>query len=263
MREKIPCTVGILTYNNENTIKRALESVKDFEEIIICDGGSTDKTLMIADSYGARVLKQDDIYKDETGKLFDYSGPRNQMLEAATLEWFAFLDSDEEFTIELVDEIYNVIKSNSDISVYRLHRKFVYEKEVVTCSVGYPNFQVRLFRKDAVKNFIKPIHERIDYNSEQKVGDLKSNLLVPLEMSAIELQEKWRHYLKIQISCSSKSRFRRVYVSLFNIIKYSLVYSVRLVSCRLFVRGKKLPLSLEWVWFWQHYESLRINLLSK
>ena len=42
--DRIPCTVGIITHNNEATIERALESVKEFAEIIVCDGASTEKT---------------------------------------------------------------------------------------------------------------------------------------------------------------------------------------------------------------------------
>ena len=40
--EKINCSVGILTFNSEETLLKCLESVSDFSEIIICDGGNTD-----------------------------------------------------------------------------------------------------------------------------------------------------------------------------------------------------------------------------
>jgi glycosyltransferase involved in cell wall biosynthesis len=51
--EKIRCSVGILTYNSGKNLRRALESVKNFSNIIIADGGSTDDTLQIAAEYGA------------------------------------------------------------------------------------------------------------------------------------------------------------------------------------------------------------------
>ena len=56
--EKIACTVEILTWNSEKTLKACLESVKDFDDIIILDGNSTDKTLEIANNYRARIIKQ-------------------------------------------------------------------------------------------------------------------------------------------------------------------------------------------------------------
>ena len=55
----IPCTVGILTFNNEATLNRALDSVEGFAEVIISDGGSTDETLSIARSRGVQILSQD------------------------------------------------------------------------------------------------------------------------------------------------------------------------------------------------------------
>ena len=48
---KLPCTVAILTFNSGKSLKRALESVKDFEDILICDGGSTDDTVEIARAF--------------------------------------------------------------------------------------------------------------------------------------------------------------------------------------------------------------------
>tara|TARA_Y100001935_G_scaffold253378_1_gene259446 strand:+ start:1046 stop:1237 length:192 start_codon:yes stop_codon:yes gene_type:complete len=56
--KKIDCTVGILTYNCGDVLKNALESVSFCSEIIICDGGSTDNTLSVAEEYGCRVIKQ-------------------------------------------------------------------------------------------------------------------------------------------------------------------------------------------------------------
>ncbi|MBI2603994.1 MAG: glycosyltransferase, partial [Candidatus Harrisonbacteria bacterium] len=59
-RNKIPCSVGVLTLNSAKTLARCLESFKDFAEIIVCDGNSTDDTVAIAKKYGAKVVKQYD-----------------------------------------------------------------------------------------------------------------------------------------------------------------------------------------------------------
>ena len=65
----IHATVGILTFNSAQTLERALESVKDLAEIIICDGGSTDATREIALKYGARIIDQDKKFKNPNGSL--------------------------------------------------------------------------------------------------------------------------------------------------------------------------------------------------
>ena len=66
MKEKIPCSVSILTLNSANGLRACLESLKDFGEIIICDGNSTDDTRDIARSFGAKVIKQYDTDEPET-----------------------------------------------------------------------------------------------------------------------------------------------------------------------------------------------------
>ena len=63
---KIPASVGILTLNSAKEIPRAFESIKDFDDIYICDGNSTDGTQDIARSFGARIVKQFDT--DEIGR---------------------------------------------------------------------------------------------------------------------------------------------------------------------------------------------------
>ena len=56
-KERINATVGILTFNSGKVLRRALESVSDFDDILLCDGGSTDDTLEIARAVGARVMQ--------------------------------------------------------------------------------------------------------------------------------------------------------------------------------------------------------------
>ena len=85
----IPCTVGILTKNSGLSLRRTLESVKDFLEIIICDGGSTDDTIAIAREYGARIVPQNKEFLDTDGYIQDFSAVRNQTLAAATFDWYS------------------------------------------------------------------------------------------------------------------------------------------------------------------------------
>ncbi|MBU6323773.1 glycosyltransferase, partial [Patescibacteria group bacterium] len=96
MHDKIPCSVEIVTRNSGATLRRALESVKDFAEVLVVDGGSTDDTLAIAHEYGAKIILQDPAFLDGEGRIADFSGVRNQGLAAAREPWFFFLDSDEE-----------------------------------------------------------------------------------------------------------------------------------------------------------------------
>ena len=76
--------------NEEKNLPHSLESIKNqVDEIIIVDTGSTDKTLEIAESYGAKIIK--------TPWNDDFSTPRNMAIDAAVGDWIIFLDADEYF----------------------------------------------------------------------------------------------------------------------------------------------------------------------
>uniref|UniRef100_UPI003F6A50B3 glycosyltransferase n=1 Tax=Helicobacter typhlonius TaxID=76936 RepID=UPI003F6A50B3 len=49
--DTLPISVTILVKNAQDTIKECLESLKNFDEIILLDNGSTDKTLEIARNF--------------------------------------------------------------------------------------------------------------------------------------------------------------------------------------------------------------------
>lgn len=88
MKSQIELSLVMIVKNEERTLARCLESVKDLvDEMIIVDTGSTDKTIDIATSYGAKLF-----YFDWVG---DFSVARNFALSKANGEWRLVLDADE------------------------------------------------------------------------------------------------------------------------------------------------------------------------
>ena len=76
--------------NEEKNLPRSLDSLKSqVDEIVIVDTGSTDRTIEIAESYGAKIIEIP--WKD------DFSTPRNMAIDAAAGDWIIFLDADEYF----------------------------------------------------------------------------------------------------------------------------------------------------------------------
>ena len=83
----------MIVKNEESCLGRCLKSARDFvDEIIVVDTGSTDRTVAIAESYGAR------IYRHPWEN--DFSKHRNQSLAYATGDWVLQLDADEELFVE-------------------------------------------------------------------------------------------------------------------------------------------------------------------
>jgi glycosyltransferase involved in cell wall biosynthesis len=92
----VTLSVVIITFNEEANLPRTLESVKWAEEIIVVDSGSTDRTVEIARTYGAKVFVE--LWKG-------FAAQKNSALEKATGDWVLSLDADEEVSAELAAEI--------------------------------------------------------------------------------------------------------------------------------------------------------------
>ncbi len=255
---KIPCTIAILTKDNEATIGQAIESANAFDECLICDGGSSDRTHDIARASLARIIDQDSRFKDATGRISDFSGVHNQMLEASTHDWHFYLDSDELMTPELVEEIRSIVSANKP-GAWWVNRKYSLEGETVMCAATYPTRQMRFFHKSAVTGFIKPIHERINPKPDASIGTTRNFMLVPVSPDPKVWREKWQHYIALEVARRGTISFWDwVRVCMEN-AKVSLLYGFRLVRNAFFCGGARMPFALEWerhVYHWNLCKAL-------
>jgi len=97
----VTLSVVLITYNEENNLARTLESVKPLVrdgqgEIIVVDSGSTDHTVEIAKSFGAKVFVE--AWKG-------YAAQKNSAIEKAAGDWILSLDADEEISPDLAAHI--------------------------------------------------------------------------------------------------------------------------------------------------------------
>lgn len=92
-------SVIVLTKNEEAGLGNTLDRLRDFEEVIVVDSLSEDRTVEIAESYGARVVNF-----DWNG---DYPKKKQWALEStgATNKWILLLDADEFPSASLVNEL--------------------------------------------------------------------------------------------------------------------------------------------------------------
>jgi glycosyltransferase involved in cell wall biosynthesis len=243
---KIECAVGILTFNSARTLKETLESVKNFGEIIVCDGGSTDDTLALARAFGAKVIVQDSQYKSADNKIVDFSGVRNQMLAQAGLEWFFYLDSDELMTHELETEIDAIISSGHLAAAFWVPRKYVLNNKIVNCAATYPTKQMRFFHRGVVTKFIKTIHERIEVKRGAPVLCLENFMLVPMNPDPKFHRAKWRHYIELEVNRRGVISLTDWFLVCIENLKISILYFFRYVRNLFFCKGARLPWKLEW-----------------
>ncbi len=102
---RVTLSVVLIAYNEETNLARTLESVRPLvrdgqDEIIVVDSGSTDRTVEIAKSFGAKVFVEE--WKG-------YAGQKNSAIEKATGDWILSLDADEEVSSDLARDILQIL----------------------------------------------------------------------------------------------------------------------------------------------------------
>lgn len=150
----------IITKNEESNIRRCLESIKNFvAEIIIVDSQSTDDTLKICEEYGCKIFQ---IEWEGFGLAKKFG------VDNASNNWIFSIDSDEEVTHELQNEI-DKIMQNPECNIYSIKRNsFFLGKQIKYC--GWNNdYPKRLFNRE-YGNFNNAIvHETIEYTGTRGV----------------------------------------------------------------------------------------------
>jgi glycosyltransferase involved in cell wall biosynthesis len=245
--EKIPCTVGILTFNSAVTLRRALESVKEFDDIVICDGGSSDDTLAIAREYGAHVILQDSVFKREDGSLKDYSGVRNQCVDAARYDWFLYIDSDERATPELVEEVRTIVSSvHVPHHVYKISPRIVLDERVIEHSSNYPGWQKRFFNKKSGARFRKAVHERITYDEvKYPAGFLKGHWHYFIASAPVSA-EKLTRYVGAEARLYRTKNLQKLVVFISRKYMTILKVTLKILWNAMCYPTTSLPLELEW-----------------
>ena len=162
-------SVCIITFNEEVNIRRTLESVKSIaDEIIVVDSRSTDNTVALAQSFGARVFIEE---------WQGFAPQKNSALAKASCDWVLSLDADEEVSAELADSIRALLHSASPppLNGYQVARRNLYMKRWIRHSGYYPDRKLRLIKRGAAQFELRPVHE--DLKMEGTAGRLSGDLI--------------------------------------------------------------------------------------
>src|SRR5437868_11480 len=131
-------SVVLATFNEEKNLPDCLESVKSLaSEIIVVDGGSTDRTVTLAKGFDAKVIETDNP------PIFHIN--KQKAIDKATKDWILQLDADERVTKELSDEITEVISGNQKKNGYWVPRKNWFLGRFLTKGGQYPDYTLRLY----------------------------------------------------------------------------------------------------------------------
>jgi glycosyltransferase involved in cell wall biosynthesis len=153
----LPLSVIIITKNEVRHLATCLQSVSFAREIIVLDSGSTDGTVDLARQYGAVVHQSTD---------WPGFGPqKNRALDLATQPWVLSIDADERVTPELEKEITQTL-SAATCEGYFVPRLSELCGQPIRHSGWWPDYVLRLFRREAGRFTAVPVHERVELNGQ-------------------------------------------------------------------------------------------------
>lgn len=183
---KTTISVALATYNEAGNIARCLSSVKEWvDEMVVVDGGSTDETVKIAKTFGARVITTDNP------PIFHIN--KQKAIEACHGDWILQLDADEVISPELVQEIQKVAQSlelgarSRPEAGYYIPRKNFFCGHWLRKGGQYPDYVIRFLWRGKGRFPQKSVHEQIEIDG--KIGYLKNPLL---HYSYSSLSDYWR-----------------------------------------------------------------------
>ncbi len=144
-------SVVVLAKNNEKTIGKTLNSLIEFDDVVVYDNGSTDGTISIAKGFKNVNLVQ--------GEFKGFGWTKNHAATFAKNDWILIIDSDEVVDSELLKELKN--KNLDKKTVYKLNFKAFY-KNIQVKHCGWNNQKIkRLYNKNTTSYNSNDVHEDI------------------------------------------------------------------------------------------------------
>jgi glycosyltransferase involved in cell wall biosynthesis len=181
-------SVYILAFNEEKKIADCIKSVTWADEVVVVDSHSSDKTAIIAEGLGAKVVQVD---FEGFGKV------RMAGIEHTKHDWILSVDADERFTADARKEVEQIINSENTHDAYYIPRRNEFMGKKIRFCGWYPNYrQPQLFRRGRMTyDESDLVHE--DYSVEGSVDYLKKPIIQIPFLSISEILQKMDRYSEL------------------------------------------------------------------
>jgi len=157
-------SIVILTYNEEENLPACFESIAWCDDVWVVDSFSTDRTVEIAKSHGAKVVQ----------RAFDnFGNQRNFAIDTCAFkyEWIFDLDADERFTDELKTECEERARLDQHSAYWVANKMMLWGKWIRHAS-GFPVYQMRFHKLGEVR-FISHGHGQRESEAVRGLGYLR------------------------------------------------------------------------------------------
>lgn len=214
MRPRV--SLSIITFNEEDQIARAIQSVPWADDVVVLDSRSTDRTQEISRSLGARVFVED---------FRGYRLQKERATELAKHDWVISLDADEALSPELNQEILKVLEAGEpSVDGFELPRLSFHMGRWIRHGGWYPDAQIRLFHRRRAKWTGGHVHERVRGTKVARLkncifhwgfDDLTDQIATNNSFStkgALDLYDRDRKFSALKLLLKPISKFLETYV---------------------------------------------------
>lgn len=179
--------VAMIVKNEEVMLAQCLESVKQSDEIVICDTGSTDRTIEIAKQYTDKVFT-DFVWCDH------FSKARNHAKSKSTTDWILSLDADE--------FCHDFSKAREAVELASM----AVDCKLYAADNNQLHYFPRLFKNSPAVEWVGAIHNHLSVLGEQ-VGDVR----ITYGYSPAHFQDKDRAMRILEREVRTPGQLREMY----------------------------------------------------
>ena len=150
-----PVSLAVTACNEQARLASCLRSAGGLvQEIVVVDSGSTDGTVALAESAGARIIHQE---------WLGHSAQKQVALDACTQPWVLILDADEQVSPELSASIRGFFESGDSEWYHgcRFNRRIRFLGRWITHGDWYPDTKLRLVRRDKARMGGNAAHDTV------------------------------------------------------------------------------------------------------
>lgn len=201
----IQLSVVVITYNEEENIERCLKSIVSIaDEILVVDSFSTDNTVAIARSMGARVIQN---------PFKGFIQQRAFAVKNAKYDHLLALDADEVVSAELLESL-TATKHNWTCDCYFNNRLNKFGQRWIRHGAWYPDRKMRFFdRRKVTFGGLEP-HDEIVPVEGASTGFLKGDLQHIMHENIFERIQKINEFSTVAARSLHKKGVKGTYFRL-------------------------------------------------
>ena len=217
-------SITIIGHNEVDHLNELLPQLQWSDEVIYVDCESSDGSLGKAEELGCKTFSRPNDRNLNVNKSF--------AMDQASSDWIFYLDPDERIPSKLVDEIREIVASETEYSAFRLKRKNHYFGKWLEHGSQYPDIQLRMFRRGKGKFANQHVHEKLQI--EGKTGMLKEDMLHYSYMNISQFLKKFDFYSSFEAGFMLE---QGVQVNFVNHLRYFLFRPATRFFRRYFIKG--------------------------